>query len=321
MPSTRCPVCDERFDSPSAVQSHAWDAHNACHYCGEQFETADDQRLYKHWLASHPDELTRIDYNRAKSAVGSLTFSDRLSNQGVGSAVSGLSRRHLLLGGGTAAVAGLAIGGVALSGDTSNETENTESGAVATAPVPSSPDNNRYAVMGTDDASASVTYFGNWKCPYCAQFSTGFLPQLVADYVTTGDISLTFRNLTYVNESPFLGVDTPAAGRAGLAVWNTDPTSYWRYHEYVFQNQPPEGREWATAERLVEFATQAGVSEPEVIRTAIQENKYEEALRATTNAANEAGVDGTPMLVVGGQTVSPFEKERTRSLIEDAISN
>lgn len=326
MPSPSCPICDSQFDSPGAVQSHAWDAHTACHYCGEQFKTEDEDRLYRHWLASHPDDLTRIKYNRAKSAVGSLTFSDRLSNQGVGAAVGGLPRRQLLLGGGTIAVAGIALGGVALSnanldGENDGSKLNTESGAVATAPVPSTPDDHQYATMGSSDAAASVTYFGNWKCSYCADFSTGFLPQLITDYVTPGDISLTFRNLTYVNGSPFLGADTPAAARAGMAVWNDDPASYWRYHEYIFRNQPPESQEWATADRLVEFSTQSKVSNPEVIRAAIQQNQYEDALRATTTAANEAGVEGTPVLVVDGQTVSPFEQEQTRSLIEDAISN
>ncbi|ESP87259.1 DsbA family protein [Candidatus Halobonum tyrrellensis] len=330
MPSPSCPVCDERFDSPGAAQSHAWDAHSACHHCGQQFESGDETDLYRHWLTAHDEELTRIERKRAESAVGSPTFSDRLSNGGVGAAVGGLSRRSLLVGGGTVAVAGLALGGVALTDGASNDdgdgdgggsASSVPDGPVATAQVPSAPGDRRYATMGSDDAAVNVTYFGNWKCPYCADFSTGFLADLVTDYVATGDVSLTYRNLTYVNGGPFLGSDTPAAARAGLAVWNEDPESYWRYHEYVMANQPPESDQWATADRLVEFATRAEVSDPSVVRTAVEENRYEEALRATTAAANEAGVSGTPTLVVGGRTVSPFQEDQTRSVIESAVSN
>lgn len=155
-----------------------------------------------------------------------------------------------------------------------------------------------------------------------AQFSTEMLSQLVTDYVEPGTIALEFRNLAYIGGDPFLGPDAPAAGQAGLAVWNTDPASYWTFHEYVFRNQPPESDQWATAERLVEFAQAAGVSETASIRTAIQENQYDDALRATDRAASDTGVDATPTLLIDGTTVNPLgNEERTRQLIEDAAGS
>jgi protein-disulfide isomerase len=173
--------------------------------------------------------------------------------------------------------------------------------------------------MGSADAEVTVTYFGSWKCPYCAQFSTGMLSQLVTDYVDPGTITLEFRDLAYIGGEPFLGPDAPAAGQAGLAVWNAEPASYWSFHEYVFQNQPPEREQWATAEQLVEFARSAGVSKTEAVRTAIQENQYEDALRATGRAASDSGVNSTPTLLIDGTTINPLGNEdRTRRLIEDA---
>lgn len=325
MASKICPICDEQFAASGGVRTHSWQEHRACHYCGEQFDSGDDETLYSHWLAAHPDDLTRVDYNRAESAVDSPSFSDQVSNQGLSEAVAGISRRRLLLAGGAITLTGLGIGGAALNGgsqdNSANPSSSGESNAVATAPVSASRDDNRYAVMGTDNPAATVTYFGNWKCPYCAEFSLGFLAQLVTGYVVPGKIAIKYRNLTYIDGDPFLGSDTPAAARAGLAVWNEDPESYWRYHEYVFRNQPPESEQWATADTLVKFTRKAGVSDPSVIRTAIQKNRYEEALRATSEAARQAGVRGTPTLLVDGTTVSPFKKDRARRLIEDTISN
>ncbi|MDS0223443.1 DsbA family protein [Haloarcula sp. S1AR25-5A] len=268
-----------------------------------------------------------MDYKRADTAVDSLTFSERLSEGGVGAAVGGLTRRQLLLAGGGAATAGVVIGATALSTNTRTEPDdgaNTEgdAGAVTTAPIPDSPGNVRYAMMGSADADVTVTYFGSWKCPYCAQFSTGMLSQLVTDYVEPGTIALEFRNLAYFGGDPFLGPDAPTAGQAGLAVWNIDPASYWAFHEYVFRNQPPESDQWATAERLVEFAQAAGVSETASIRTAVQENQYDDALRATDSAASDVGVDATPTLLIDGTTVNPLgNEERTRQLIEDATGS
>lgn len=325
MTTNTCPLCQEQSSSSGILREHAWTAHGACHHCGEEFD--DKETLYVHWLAVHDDVLSRRDRKRAESEVGSLTFGDRLAHQGPRAAVGGLQRRTVLLAGGTAIAGGAAtVSGVfgesfgAENDRTSDAASTGQTGAVATAPIPSAPGEYRYATMGAADTDLTVTYFGSWKCPYCAEFSTGFLSTLVPEYIDSGKITLKFRNLTYINGKPFLGSDAPAAGRAGLAVWMNDPGSYWAYHEYVLQNQPPESKAWATAETLVSFAREVGVDDPSVIRTAIQEKQYEDALQSTTQAATEAGVEGTPTLLIDGTTVSPFDKDRTRQLIEDGIS-
>ena len=329
MISTTCPVCADQFETSGATRDHAWNNHSACHYCGEQLDGNSIEQLYKHWLAAHPDDLSNVDYKRADSAVGSLTFSERLSGGGISAAVTSLTRRQFLLAGGVTAAAGVAIGETALTDDTGTSTPSNGSSdssggnsVVATAPVPASPNEFQYAQLGSTDAEVTVTYFASWKCPYCAQFSTSMLPELVADYVEPGDIALEFRDLAYIGGEPFLGPDAPAAGRAGLAVWNTEPALYWTFHDYVFQNQPPESEQWATADRLVQFARSAGISGTEAIRTAIQENQYEDALRATGRAASNNGVDSTPILLIDGATVTPLGNEdRTRQLIENAIGS
>lgn len=320
-----CPVCKEQFSATGTVHDHAWNVHGACYHCGEQFD--DKETLYTHWLVIHGDKLSRVDRKRAESEVSQLTFKDQLIHKGPSAALGGIRRRTVLFAGG-AAIAG---GAAALRGGFggSNRTDNSGTSdpgskgrtrAVSTAPIPSAPDAYRYATMGTANTDVTITYFGNWKCPYCAQFSTNFLSTIIADYIVSGKIVLQFRNLTYVNDKPFLGVDAPAAARAGLAVWNNDPNSYWTYHEQVLRNQPPESKSWATPDTLISFARKAGINDPSVIRTAIQEKKYEEVLRATTQAAAEANVDGTPVLLINGTTVSPFKKNRTRQLIKNAIA-
>jgi protein-disulfide isomerase len=239
--------------------------------------------------------------------------------------VSGLSRRSAIIAGGTTVAGVLAGGGILLSDSQSQGTKNDVSGAeisgpVASATIPPNPADYQYAAMGTGDSDTTVTYFGSWKCPYCARFSTGFLQDIVEDYVATGDINIQYRNISYLGGEPFLGRDAPNAGHAGLAVWNSAPDAYWQFHEYIFQNQPPEGRQWATASKLASFAQASGVENPQPIKEAVRSNTYENALRATSDAATSAGVRGTPSLLVDGTLVSPFEKQQTRQTIENAIS-
>jgi protein-disulfide isomerase len=311
-----CPVCNETVGTSSELREHTWSTHSACHHCGESFGGGDKEALYRHWLSAHPDELSRIDRNRAEAAVGEITARDLAASGEFAAAVGSIPRRWLLLAGGTVAGGGV-LAGLLLGDGTGRDSVEP----IADVPLPSTPDAHQYAIMGSTESAPVVTYFGNWKCPYCAQFSTGFFRNLVSEYVRPGKIAIEYRNLTYLGGEPFLGPDAPAAARAGLAVWANEPGAYWAFHDHVFANQPPERRAWATADRLASFAEAAGVSDPGVIRTAIRNRRYESALRDTTRAAQASGVTGTPTLVADGRAVSALDRSSVRSLLDDLTSD
>jgi hypothetical protein len=102
MTAFECPICDDDFGTAGALREHTWDAHDACHYCGESLTTEDE--LSVHWLARHDDELSRVDRKHAESEVGELSFGNRLAHQGPAGAITNtnMSRRQLLAGGGLA---------------------------------------------------------------------------------------------------------------------------------------------------------------------------------------------------------------------------
>ena len=230
-----------------------------------------------------------------------------------------IDRRGFLALSGMAALGGcLGSAGSDRGATSSGEATSSEplDNAVANAPVPSDPSAYQYATMGTGKPS-QVTYYGSWKCPYCAEFSQGFLNEIVTEYVEPNGLPLTYRGLAYAGGEPFLGPDAPRATRAGLAVWDLAPKSYWGYHEYVFANQPPESEQWATTDQLVTFAEQAGIERTGELRSRIESGRYKTAVRDTAAAAQQASVESTPTLVIDGQAVSPLnEQERTRQLLE-----
>lgn len=233
------------------------------------------------------------------------------------------TRRRLLATGSLAVLGGCsAISGGGGQSRNSNgngtPTADPPQGPVANAPTPDSPGERTYATMGT--GGPLVTYFGSWKCPACAEFSTGFLRDIVGKYVEPGEVRLRFLGLAYGPDGdPYLGPDAPRATRAGLAVWNVDPGSYWAYHEQVLANQPPENEQWATTDRLTDFAHVAGVDNVGKVRTAIEKERYGKAMQASADAAAEVGISGTPSLFVDGELVSPVdEKARTRELLDRA---
>jgi protein-disulfide isomerase len=223
------------------------------------------------------------------------------------------TRRSVLRGAagvGTATFAGCLGGGDADAG----------SDVVAAAPLPSDPESHTYPVMGVD--GPAITYYGNWKCPVCAEFSTGServlaLGTIVSDYIESDRLRLRYRSLSYrPNGEPFLGADAVRAARAGLAVWDTEPESFWPFYETVMANQPPESDTWATTDRLLEFAETAGVGSLEAVREALEDGRYQQAVRDSAEAARSAGISGTPQLVIDGSIYSPFKSTETRDALD-----
>lgn len=194
-------------------------------------------------------------------------------------------------------------------------------GPVATAPIPDDPSSYTYATMGTG-GKPTITYFGNWKCPACQVFTTRLLENYVTEYIEPESVSLRFRALAYGPTTeppfqPFLGPDAVRAARAGLIVWHIEPESYWPYHEYVFAHQPPERLNWATTDRLIEFAKSAGMKQTEKLRTQLEAGKYQKEVKQTAITAAKVGVSATPQLLINGQVVSPFKQKRVRALLNE----
>lgn len=153
MIDSTCPVCDEGYGTTGALREHAWEAHSACHYCGESFE--ETEPLYVHWLATHEEALSNADRQRAENEVGDLTLGDRLAHQGPADAVASLSRRSLLLGGAALAAGGAATASSLLGGtrDTSGSIYQKQEAPTGTSIGEKAPD---FTLRTTDGGKVSL---------------------------------------------------------------------------------------------------------------------------------------------------------------------
>lgn len=190
----------------------------------------------------------------------------------------------LVLGG--LAVAGVAVLGFVLSRPARSVTLTTAPGNLAAAGV----------VRGNPDAPVQVIEFADFECPGCGQFATVTEPQVVQQFIESGEISFRFMDF------PLQEIHPNAVAAHSAAACANEQQKFWPYHDQLFLRQ----HEWNG------FATR----NPKRVFTAIGEavgldmNTWDECYDSERTlpqiAANRAEgvrlrVRSTPTFIIGDQ--------------------
>lgn len=183
-------------------------------------------------------------------------------------------------------------------------------GQVADAPAGATDD---YALaLGSQDAPHTVTIYEDFLCPFCGELEAETrddLAQAAAD------------GRAYVEYRPFdllsrYGDYSARATNAFAAVLDVaGPEVAKDFHDLLFENQPSESGPFPSDDDLVDLAVEAGAEES-AVRSAIEDQAFEQWVRNASDAASQAGVNGTPTILLDGQV---FEDGRTVEELADNL--
>ena len=159
--------------------------------------------------------------------------------------------------------------------------------------------------LGSPDAPVQIVVFADPQCPFCKKSATETEPQIVEQFVKTGQASLVYRHFAFLGpESQRIAVAMECAAQQGR---------FWAFHQRVYEQQFPENAGLATDEALRGWARDAGV---DMARFTDCTGKPEVAAQvvADTNAGRRLGVAGTPTLFINGRPMPgalPFDFVKT----------
>lgn len=194
-----------------------------------------------------------------------------------------MRRRTLLIG------AGVTAAGTALIGSTgqfalAQDSDLTESDHI----------------LGSEDAPVTMIEYASFTCPHCAAFHADTLPQLITNYIDTGQVRLVFRHF------PLNGLDL----QAGMMASCLGDDLYLRIVDILFLTQ----QDWAGSDdqlgALSRIARQAGLSEEAFDECVNDQALAELIVGRRQHAIDTYNVQSTPTFVVNGEVLPgnrPYE--------------
>jgi protein-disulfide isomerase len=150
-------------------------------------------------------------------------------------------------------------------------------------------------VLGDNADTPTVVIWEDFLCPYCREFESASR-DLLHRKASSGDARVEYR--------PFQLLQDPYSRRS-LSAWAAvlqkgTPEQALAFHDLLFENQPYEAaKNKPDTDKIVDLAREAGVDDKGVLKAAAQDDP--EFVQAAGAAAREAGVQGTPTVLVDGK--------------------
>jgi len=146
---------------------------------------------------------------------------------------------------------------------------------------------------GPANAPVSLVVFGDFECPYCKEEATTLrkeLPGMFPDKVRV-----------YFMDFPLDSIHPWAhtAAIAGRCVLKQSPDSFWKYHDWIYENQTAVTLENFKS-KLLEWAGTSGVDSVQLGRC-VENKSTEVEVARTVTMGHQLGVDGTPTLYLNGR--------------------
>lgn len=151
---------------------------------------------------------------------------------------------------------------------------------------------------GSLDADVVIEEFSSYQCPYCGKYFRETYPQIMANYVETGQVLYIYRDFP-LQSQPQSPLAAQAANCAGLV---GDGSRYWAMHDRLFESQ----QEWlgkvSAATIFTGYAADLGLDNA-AFGKCLDSQATQTAVEADAQEGMARGVRGTPTFFINGQAL------------------
>ncbi len=167
--------------------------------------------------------------------------------------------------------------------------------------------------LGDPDAAVQVVEYASFTCPHCANFNETVWPRIKENYVETGKIGFTYREVYFDRYGLWAGM---------LARCGGDTQKYFAIGDMIYDKQRDwtQGEPAEIADNLRRIGRSAGLGE-EQLDVCLTDGAQAEALVASFEENAKAdGIESTPSFLIGGQKHSNMSYEDFSKILDDQLA-
>lgn len=167
--------------------------------------------------------------------------------------------------------------------------------------------------LGSPDAPVKIVEYASYTCPHCANFHAAAFKNLKAEYIDTGKVYFTLREVYFDR----YGLWAAMVARCGGEM------RYFGIHDMLFEQQ----KEWAASDdptvvvnNLKAIGLAAGLDQAALDACLNDQAKAESMIKQFEANMAADGVKGTPTFFVNGEMYSNMAWEDFKAIIDAALA-
>jgi protein-disulfide isomerase len=166
---------------------------------------------------------------------------------------------------------------------------------------------------GNDAVPARVDVFVDYMCPYCRRFEMESGPEL-QDLVNRGITTWEEHPLAFLDRLSQGSMYSTRSSAAAYAIAHGAPAAFGAFNAAMFRDQPKEGSEGFSEAELEQLAQKAGV--PATVTRTLLDPMFLSVVQESTQLAIDAGVQGTPTVLLSSRKAGTYQWDGTLSLTD-----
>lgn len=167
-------------------------------------------------------------------------------------------------------------------------------------------------ILGDSSAPVTLIEYSSLSCPACGFFHEDVMPEIEANYITTGKVKFVFRNY------PMHQIDIKAAATTLCG----GPERYYTFIKALFRTQKNWARETKHGVEVLENIAKMGGVSGDAIKQCLEDKILENKIIETRQLAqNELKINSTPTLIINGKIYADsISKKALINAIELALN-
>lgn len=167
--------------------------------------------------------------------------------------------------------------------------------------------------LGSPDAKVKIVEYASFTCPHCASFHAAVFKQLKADYIDTGKVYFTLREVYFDRYGLWAAIVARCGG----------DMRYFGIHDMLFDQQ----QDWAASQDPTEVVAKlrtiglaAGLDDAALDACLNDQAKAEAMIKQFEANMAADDVQGTPTIFINGAKHSNMSYEDLKAIIETELA-